>query len=199
MGKGAFKVRSGGKWKSAPKGSKVPKFSNITNNAGYTARPTVGYRKAQPGTKALVTQGGNLATQGQRNMGPVTPKRMEKAKEKLVQGKSTPIEHNPVQGPKKPTGAENKKRKQDSSFGEKAGRMYKAAGLYVNRETGRMAKSYKEGGAKGLGKYAMDNHKGKILTGAGLAVAGVGTAAYRKRQEDKKFKNRVKDRLGIRR
>lgn len=197
MAKGAFKVRSGGKWKSAPKGSKVPKFSNITNNAGYTARPTIGYRKAQPGSKALATQGGNMTTQGPRNMGAVSPERWQKAKEKLVHGRV--IENNPVQGPKKPTGAENKKRKQDSSFGEKAERLYKAAGLNVNRETGRMAKSYKEGGAKGLGKYAMDNHKGKILTGAGLAVAGVGTAAYRKRQEDKKFKNRVKDRLGIRR
>lgn len=182
MAKSAFKVKSGGKWKGAPKGSKAPTFSVMSGTAsGFKARPGVGNGAPKKPVSFAPMPGNSSGFQGRASFG------------------NKPMNPQPVQGPKKPTGAENKKRKQDSSFGEKAGRMYKAAGLNVNRETGRMAKSYKEGGAKGLGKYAMDNHKGKILTGAGLAVAGVGTAAYRKRQEDKKFKNRVKDRLGIRR
>ena len=43
--------------------------------------------------------------------------------------------------------------------------------------------------------------KGKMAVGgaAGLAATGMAAGAYNKRQEDKKFKNRVKDRLGIRR
>lgn len=43
--------------------------------------------------------------------------------------------------------------------------------------------------------------KGKMAVGGavGLAGAGMAAGAYNKRQEDKKFKNRVKDRLGIRR
>lgn len=40
----------------------------------------------------------------------------------------------------------------------------------------------------------------KIAAGVGVAAgAGMAAGAYNKRQEDKKFKNRVKDRLGIRR
>ena len=159
MAKSAFKVKSGGKFKPAPKGAKAPTFAPVTANAaGFKARPGVGNSAPKKPVSFAPVSGNSPGYQSRASFG------------------NKPMNPQPVQGPKKPTGAENKKRKQDSSFGEKAGRMYKAAGLNVNRETGRMAKSYKEGGAKGLGKYAMDNHKGKILIPAGLPLAGVGTA-----------------------
>ncbi len=47
-------------------------------------------------------------------------------------------------------------------------------------------------------KAVRRNQIGAAAAGVGMVGAGA-ASAYNKRQEDKKFKNRVKDRLGIRR
>ena len=183
MAKSAFKIKSGGKWKGAPKGSKAPTFSTMSGTAsGFKARPGVGNSAPKKPVSFAPVSGNGPGYQSRASFG------------------NKPMNPQPVQGPKKPTGVENKKRKQDLSFGEKATRTKDAVMLNIGRKADKFTKEVeKAGGRSAYAKQFADKHSGKILTGAGLAVAGVGTAAYRKRQEDKKFKNRVKDRLGIRR
>ena len=94
-----------------------------------------------------------------------------------------------------------KKNAKPKSFMDKANSMYQQtagrarsaagkAGLYDSMLKGKDGKV--KGGLTTKGKMAVGG-------AVGLAGAGMAAGAYNKRQEDKKFKNRVKDRLGIRR